>query len=110
MTIDDIDDLQVELRDYKAAVKYMHFIHTQQMRTYHRHLKRDHKDRRHLALWSECPASPCVDERKELALVQEVIDGYKQPGDPRGAPDGAKLLSAPSLAANKRLGGLNAGA
>lgn len=85
----ELDAFKVELRDYKAAVKYMHFIYVEQSKRYHKFLRKVRKDIRHRNTWEECVGLPCAIERRDLAKIEAVMKQYKQPGDPRGSPDGA---------------------
>lgn len=87
--LENQESFQVEIRDYKAAVKYMYVLCKQQMEDYHKHLWRVHKDSHHRMNWERCLGQPCARERLELAKVEAVMVMYKRPGDPRGAPDGA---------------------
>ena len=100
----ELDDLRLEIRDYKAAVKYMHMLYTQQMQKYHRHLKKDHGDVRHRARWQDCPSEPCVVDREDLAKVEALMNQYRLPGDPRGTPEGAAFQTDSAKAvANRRI-------
>ncbi len=100
----ELDCLRAELRDYKAAVKYMRVLFKQQQEKYHRHLKKDHRDPNHSMAWQTCLGLPCRIEREELAKVEAVIEQYKLPGDPRGAPDGAAFQTSSAKAvANRKI-------
>jgi hypothetical protein len=80
----ELDGLQIEIRDYKAAVKFMRVLFKQQSCAQHLHLKRDHQDVRHRAAYKDCPALPCVADRNDLLKVEAVIEQYEMPGDPIG--------------------------
>ena len=85
----ELDGLREEVRDYKAAVRFMHLIHKQQMEKYHKHLRRDHQDPKHRMAWKFCLGLPCVIEREELLKVEQVMWRYGKAGDPLGSPNGA---------------------
>ena len=98
----EIDDLKMEIRDYKAAVKFMHALYKRQMERYHVHLNRVHQSVDHRALWKDCPGSPCVFDREDLVKVEAVMKEYKLPGDPRGEPGGAAFQTASAKAVSAR--------
>ncbi|KKM94144.1 hypothetical protein LCGC14_1201230 [marine sediment metagenome] len=84
------DDLLLENRDYKACVRYMVELFTQQAYWHHKHLRgKDHNRKLHRIAFHECPAMPCKSDREDLAEVQRVIDNYHIKGDPIGNPEGA---------------------
>ena len=80
---------QIEIRDYKAATRFMHMIYKQQSYSMHLHLKREHKDVRHRAAYRDCPSSPCDWDRNQLHKVEAVIERYRHPGDPLAKAEGA---------------------
>ena len=78
MDVVEADGLRVANADFKAALKFMLTTFKQQSHSMHRHVKREHGDWgkiRHGHI-RDCPALPCTQDRKDIALVQAVLDEY----------------------------------